>query len=136
MGRVHFTTTNKLMEYVYCDNCKRVVSYKVDFLPANDRNLHGAQDIVCDECSFSIATFHERMKVKIMECGHSSSFLVEREVTNIEKNEGPLDDTERCLACAKDLAPSSTKAGCVHQQRESERQLLTRLDEGGEEKEP
>ncbi|KKM92103.1 hypothetical protein LCGC14_1221720 [marine sediment metagenome] len=31
-----------------------------------------------------------------MECGHPKSCLVEREVTNIEKNEGPLNDTEYC----------------------------------------
>ena len=34
-----------------------------------------------------------------MECEHSRDFLVEREVTNIEKNEGPLNDTEYCSVC-------------------------------------
>ena len=36
-----------------------------------------------------------------MECGHPKACLVEREITNIEKNEGPLDDTEYCSACAE-----------------------------------
>ena len=38
---------------------------------------------------------------ELMECGHSRTFLVEREITNIEKNEGPLNDTEYCSACAQ-----------------------------------
>ena len=38
---------------------------------------------------------------KPMECGHPKACLVEREVTNIEKNEGPLNDTEYCSTCAE-----------------------------------
>ena len=56
----------------------------------------------------------EKMKLicyeELLECGHPKSCLVAREVTNIEKNEGPLNDTEYCSAC-------------------------TTLDEDGEEKE-
>ena len=33
--------------------------------------------------------------------GHARACLVEREITNIEKNEGPLNDTEYCSACAQ-----------------------------------
>ena len=35
-----------------------------------------------------------------MACTHPKACLVEREVSNIEKNEGPLSDTEYCSACA------------------------------------
>ena len=38
---------------------------------------------------------------KSMECGDPKACLVEREVTNIEKNEGPLNDTEYCSVCAE-----------------------------------
>ena len=37
---------------------------------------------------------------ELLECGHPKDCLVEREITNIEKNEGPLNDTEYCSACA------------------------------------
>ena len=36
-----------------------------------------------------------------MECGHPKACLVQREISNIEKNEGPLNDTEYCSACAE-----------------------------------
>ena len=38
---------------------------------------------------------------ELLECGHSRACLVEREITNIEKNEGPLNDTEYCSACVQ-----------------------------------
>ncbi len=37
----------------------------------------------------------------VMECEHKRKYLVEREITNIEKNEGPLNDTEYCSVCAQ-----------------------------------
>ena len=49
----------RTMEYVYCENCKEIRSYRVGFMPANDKNPDDAQDILCDECAFVIATFHE-----------------------------------------------------------------------------
>ena len=36
-----------------------------------------------------------------MECGHPKACLVQREISNIEKNEGPLNDTEYCSACVE-----------------------------------
>ena len=49
----------RTMEYAYCFNCKKIQSYRVCFMPANDRNPDDAQDIVCDVCTYIIAGFHE-----------------------------------------------------------------------------
>ena len=38
---------------------------------------------------------------KPMECRHPKACLVQREISNIEKNEGPLNDTEYCSVCAE-----------------------------------
>ena len=36
--------------------------------------------------------------------GHTMDDWVEREITNIEKNEGPLNETGYCLRCQTDQA--------------------------------
>ncbi|KKL73532.1 hypothetical protein LCGC14_2073940 [marine sediment metagenome] len=46
-----------------------------------------------------IITQAEAAMEELLECGHPKDCLVEREITNIEKNEGPLNDTEYCSAC-------------------------------------
>jgi hypothetical protein len=53
-------TSTTFFPLVYCPGCKHTVRYAVDELPATDGNDHKAQDIVCPECYYIIATFHER----------------------------------------------------------------------------
>ena len=58
-------------------------------------------------CSKCHSLLHEKPRVfpcdcrELLSCGHPRACLVEREVTNIEKNEGPLNDTEHCSACVE-----------------------------------
>ena len=63
--------------------------------------------------------------------GHPRACLVEREITNIEKNEGPLNDTEYCSACTqleaelkplRDALEQALKANgvCVQEQNPNE----------------
>jgi hypothetical protein len=44
---------------VFCPGCNGVVTYQIDELPATKENDHKAQDVICKECFYIIATFHE-----------------------------------------------------------------------------
>ena len=67
--------------------------------PVCNRVLDGPY-VDCSFCKKARALLVAAKNTEIlMECGHTKDCLVEREVTNIEKNEGPLNDTEHCFVC-------------------------------------
>jgi ribosomal protein S27E len=49
-----------LFSKVYCRGCNQVVTYTVKELLATNDHDHQAQNIVCPDCSYIIATFHEQ----------------------------------------------------------------------------
>jgi hypothetical protein len=53
----------EVFEFVYCPGCNQTVKYAIDLLPAVNAQDHKAQDIVCPQCYYIIATFHERIHV-------------------------------------------------------------------------
>jgi hypothetical protein len=44
---------------VYCPGCNRVVKYQIDEPPATHGNDHKAQDVICPDFFYVIATFPE-----------------------------------------------------------------------------
>jgi hypothetical protein len=44
--------------FVWCGTCEKVQPMIFDVLPADDKNDHACEDIVCDECKSIIATLH------------------------------------------------------------------------------
>ena len=44
---------------IYCPGCEQVVTYQIDPLPATAESSNNVQDVICPECFYIIATFHE-----------------------------------------------------------------------------
>lgn len=48
----------KDLHYIYCPNCKAIKRLRRDYMVADGRNTHDAEDLVCADCHFVIATLH------------------------------------------------------------------------------
>lgn len=44
---------------IWCPLCKANTPLALDEMPANERNDHGAMDLMCGECRLVVATVHE-----------------------------------------------------------------------------
>jgi hypothetical protein len=44
---------------IWCRNCKKKVKWLLQELAPSEKNPNYAQDLVCSECAWLIATFHE-----------------------------------------------------------------------------
>ena len=97
MNDTNLPTVEQLLEAA--DRKVEELSRAIECLPKPQEGMGGSASERVANVIFLLQKARDERKP--MECGHPRACLVEREVTNIEKNEGPLNDTEHCSACAE-----------------------------------
>lgn len=47
------------MKFIYCDNCKVIKPLVRDLMLTGGHSTHDAEDLICGDCHYVIATLHE-----------------------------------------------------------------------------